>query len=167
MPPKKRSSSGSKPPSKVPARAPVCHFGTEKNPCRAECASLKEFYTGKEVRLCPAHRKCLVCRKDVESGQFALWHRYVACLLPSGTPNRLESMCAFRCAQCYKVFLKGQELWEEQYEGGAGDDEDLFCERCSKGCVFCGGRTGCHPFRYRGRALRACADCDPEERPEE
>jgi hypothetical protein len=130
MPPKKRRSDAAKPPSKVPVRVPVCYFGTEKNPCQVECTRLKEIYTEKEVRLCPTHRRCTVCRNEVDSGEFALMFRCVACMLPEGTPNRLESMCAFRCERCKKFLLKGHELCEEQYQDGAGDDEKLFCADC-------------------------------------
>lgn len=126
---------------------------------------MKEIYTEAEAQLCPTHRKCIVCRNEVENGKFIFMNCGVACLLPEGTPNRLDSMCAFQCSRCKGFFLKQRDLCKKQYDNGAGDNDPLFCERCPKRCVFCHSRGKWHTIWYKDRALPACLDCDPEDDP--
>lgn len=82
------------------------------------------------------------------------------CVLPAGTPNRFETMCAAQCAKCKKFMLK-HDLSEYFFDNGAGDEEELFCDSCWSPCEECGKYSHCVEVENTIYTQSLCLDCVP------
>lgn len=119
---------------------------------------MREIYTDREVFLCATHLRCAMCREVVRTGRFALGVYQVACTFPAGTPDRLQTTCAFRCDDC-GLFLLKQDLAEPFRLSGADDDEDLSCDDCLKECALCEKYAHCRTVLYGSKQRDVCSDC--------
>lgn len=157
---KKRASDAAEPPSKVATPDAECAYASKGSSCRGVCRIMEEACTKKQVMLCERHRRCGQCHEELESGKLGLGCLFVACVLPPGTPKRLQNTCAFWCGSCKRFMLK-RELAECCWKEAADDTAELGCRACWRKCHLCRMKSRCRNVLFGSRFQTVCIECVP------